>query len=105
MNNNRILRALVAQKESYIGGKLKDYGDPMDRRFVESDIYLGPFPMKTTITDMTLERNTFMVVGEDFRCGGALEYLHITHNPQFEVGTGIAFLGYGGHEWHIHPKE
>lgn len=102
---NRILRALVAQKANYIGGKLEDYGDPMYRRFVEKGIIDGPFPMKTTITDITFEKNYFMVVGEDFQCGGSLEYLHITHNPEFEVGTGIAFRGYGGHEWHIHPKE
>lgn len=88
---------LVAQKDKWVGGRLIDYGDSMDRRMFASEL-----PAETKIVDMKLTNEYFEVNGEKFSCGGARSILGITAHSQFEVPEGgLAFSGYGGHEWHI----
>jgi len=93
---------LVQQKDKWIGGQLIDYGDEMDRRLNVNRMKDGTYPMKTAITDMVLTDEVFEVIGKDFSCMGNRQYLGIEPNPEFELPKdGIAFSGYGGHEWHI----
>ena len=101
---NLIFKGLVANKDKYRGGEMKDYGDSMDRRMVSSGMINASVPMEATITNISIRKNYFSVDGEPFGCGGDMNYLHVTHNPGFELESGgMAFVGYGGHEWHIYP--
>jgi hypothetical protein len=87
----------VERKEQFIGGVLEDFGDPMDRR-----IFPDRFPMRTTITDITLKPNGtdsafFEVVGADWGCGFDAEVGGVSAG---EKGW-ITFTGYMGHKWRI----
>ena len=86
----------VERKKEWIGGKLTDYGDSMDKS-------MGFKTMETEITDITLEPNgkesaMFSVVGKEFTCGSDVGYVGIGGNQPKE---GLMFSGYGGHEWKI----
>lgn len=87
---------IVDQKERWIGGKLIDYGDHMDRVIFAKN---GKFtPMETTITGFNLTEKWFGVVGEDFECGGLRDIVGLVN---VKVQNGLAFVGYGGHRWDI----
>lgn len=88
--------ALIRQKNEWIGGELRDYGDPQDRRFSRDKP-----PWITRITDIELDGNVLTIHGEDFDCGGALDVLGVTGMPEFPCENGLPFRGYGGHEFHI----
>lgn len=85
---------LVDQKDKWIGGKLIEHGDPMDRAMMKE----GTFPMETTIVDFNLTDEWFGVVGEDFECGGSRECVGISGT---RVENGLALYGYGGHRFDI----
>jgi hypothetical protein len=86
---------LVDQKDEWIGGRLIDYGDEIDRALFD-------YPLETVIVDIELTERTFHVIGEEFTCGGGRQYVGIMARPEFEVPeNGLAITGYGGHEWHI----
>lgn len=90
----------VENKEKWIGGRLEDSGDSMDRGMglVDGDL-------STEIIDIQLlpngdESAMFQVVGKDFTCG-------------FDVSCGgigagkdgwLTFHGYMGHEWRIKER-
>ncbi len=90
----------VEGKDKWIGGRLEDSGDSMDR-----NLGLISGNMSTEITDVTLKPNgedsaMFSVEGKDFGCA-------------FDVGHGgigkgdegwITFHGYMGHTWRIKAK-
>jgi len=102
---NRIFTGLVEEKEKYIGGKMLDFGDSMDRIMISRGIIDGPVPLEATITDISIKDNFFSVDGEPFRCGCDMNHLHVTRQPEFGLKPGgIAFSGYQGHEWHIYPN-
>ena len=89
----------VEGKEKWIGGTLEDKGDSMDRAIGLSDGW-----SKTKITDITLTPNgkesaAFSVEGEEFGCGGDVQFLGVVGG---EDGY-ITFSGYGGHTWRIKP--
>lgn len=92
---------LVDQKDKWIGGTLKEFGDSTDRRIMKPEL-IG---IETIIVDFVLTDDRFEVVGEDFSCCGARDYLGITGQPRFPVnGEGLAISGYGGWEFHITRK-
>lgn len=89
---------LVKQKEKWIGGKLMDYGDSMDRRLFKE----GTFPSETTIVDIELTDEQISIKGEGFSSGGSRKYIGIVGSSQFGYPkNGLVFNGYGGHEFHI----
>jgi hypothetical protein len=91
---------LVDQKEQWIGGKLIEYGDSMDRNLLKLK------PIETELLDITLDEERIMFIGKDFQCGGSREYMGISGSPQFSVpANGLAIEGYGGHEFHITKHE
>jgi len=90
---------LVDQKDKWIGGTLKDFCSPSDRRIVKPEL-IGA---ETTIVDLVLTETVFYVYGEDFDCSGNRDDLGLTHVTEFgpvPPGT-LIILGYGGHEFHI----
>jgi len=92
---------LIDQKEKWIGGKLLDYGDSMDRCMFPDEI-----PMTTEIVDFILDDEYFFVVGKDFRSGGLRSVVGIMTHGSFPIPQGgIAIFGYGSHEFHIVPRE
>jgi hypothetical protein len=93
---------LVKQKEKWIGGKLVDYGDSMDRRLLKEDA----FPVETIVVDIEVTDEQIRIVGEDFSSGGSRKYIGITGSSQFGYPeNGLVFRGYGGHEFHIIKPE
>ncbi len=91
----------IERKDEWIGGRLRDLGDPMDRS-------MGMGDAETEITDITLEPNGedsayFTVHGKDFNCGCDVGYLGIPGSNLFGEGW-IPFSGYGGHDWGIKQK-
>lgn len=89
-------QGIVDQKDKWIGGRLIDHGDPIDRVLFAKD---GDFtPLETTIVDIKLTDEWFGVVGKDFECGGSREFVGLTN---VRVENGLAFIGYGGHRWDI----
>lgn len=91
----------VDRQNEWLGGKLVDDGDAMDRRMFGDD------PNETEITGIELKPNgkesaMFYVCGKDFDCG-------------FDVGCGgigeqkddnsLQFHGYGGHTFRIYKPE
>lgn len=90
----------VEGKEKWIGGRLEDSGDSMDRHMglIDNDL-------STEIIDIILRPNGetsawFEVKGKDFSCG-------------FDISCGgigagkegwLTFHGYMGHEWRIKEK-
>jgi len=89
---------LVDKKDQWVGGKLKDFGDTIDRALVKPEL-IG---METTIVDFRLTDKWFEVIGEDFNCGGSRDHIGITGSPKFPIeGSGLAIAGYAGHEFHI----
>lgn len=93
---------LVDQKEKWIGGTLKDFCSPSDRRILKPEL-IGE---ETLIVDFVLTETDFTVKGQDFDCGGSRECLGVTHVTEFgpvPPGT-LIILGYGGHEFHITRK-
>lgn len=91
----------IDKKEEWIGGKLIDRGDIFDVMHGMAD---PDDPAVTVIKDIRLKPNGkdgafFQVEGEDFTCGGSVEYLGISGG--IEVENGICLAGYGGHKWII----
>ena len=85
----------VERKVEWVGGILRDDGDPMDRR-------MGHTTSDTKIVDIRLEPNgkdaaMFLVEGEDFTCGFDVSVGGITGGPD----DWLSFSGYGGHTWQI----
>ena len=94
----------VQKKDEWIGGILTDYHDSFDRSAGNGE------PMKTKIKDIELIPNgkdgaAFHVVGEEFTCGGSVEYLGIMGADIPEMKHGICIGGYGGHKWTIEKLE
>lgn len=97
--DNDMWQDLVDQKDKWIGGKLIDHGDSMDRRLLAIGISQHTkFPAETTIVDFNLTDEWFSVVGEDFECGGSRECVGIGSD---KVENGLALCGYGGHRFDI----
>jgi len=85
---------LIDQKEQWIGGKLIDHGDAMDKALM-GDQYE---PMETEIVDFELTEQWFGVKGKEFDCGGSRAVVGICGE---HVENGLAIHGYGGHRWDI----
>ena len=88
----------VRRKAEWIGMRLQDFGDSMDRQLGVA----GDKPAETIITDIKLEKNgdesaMFCVNGKDFGCGFDVGHGGVTGG---EKGW-ITFAGYGGHTWRI----
>ena len=88
----------VEGKDKWIGGRLEDSGDSMDRK-------LGLGNMSTEIVDITLKPNgddsaMFSVEGKDFSCGFDVSYGGMGKGDE----DWITFSGYGGHTWRIKLK-
>ena len=87
----------VHGKAKYIGKKLQDFGDALDR------FALGaPELAETKIIDITLTPNgtdsaVFSVEGEEFGCSFDVQHGGVTGG---EKGW-LTFAGYGGHAWRI----
>ncbi len=94
----------VDQKAEWIGGKLEDMGDSVDRAFgMLKDVSIGD--VFTEIVDVRLRPNgkdsaMFEVVGERFTCGFDVKFGGVAAG---EDGW-ITFSGYGGHIWRIKKK-
>jgi hypothetical protein len=88
---------LIDQKDKWIGGKLVEHGDSMDRALMKE----GTFPMETEIVDFKLTDEWFGVVGKDFECGGHRSVVGLTG---IKVENGLAISGYGGHRFDIIKK-
>src|SRR5437870_2251459 len=89
----------VEKKEQWIGGKLRDSGDSMDRA-------VGLGTLETEIIDVTLKPNGddsafFSVHGKDFTCGFDVQYGGISGSQR---KGWLEFHGYGGHTWWIQEK-
>jgi hypothetical protein len=83
----------VERKSEWIGGILQETSDSFPR--ISNDGLNG-----TEIIDIALNPNGddsafFMVYGKDYKCGGDVGHIGITHG---EEGW-ITISGYGGHEW------
>lgn len=87
-------RNLVDQKDKWIGGKLIDHGDKMDRAMLKPEA----LDAETVIVDFKLTNDWFGVVGVDFECGGSRECVGIVSE---KVENGLALCGYGGHRFDI----
>lgn len=91
----------VDRKSEWIGGRLIDSGDPMDRALgLHDDGDPG-----TEIVDITLEPNGedsafFRVVGKDFTCGFDVQSGGIFAGDS-KIEGALQFSGYGGHSWCI----
>ncbi len=85
---------IIDQKEKWIGGKLVDEGDFMDR----ADPKTPGLPMETEIVGFELTDEYFEVKGRDFNCGGTRDILGIS--PE-HVDNGLVLRGYGGHIFSI----
>lgn len=85
-------KEIVEREKEWIGGKLIDYGDSMDRT-------IGEPTHETTITGFKLTDDWFEVSGERFSCGGNRKHLGISSLDQ--NGKGIVLSGYGGHKFKI----
>lgn len=90
----------IEKKDRWIGGKLSDCGDSMDKN-------MGAGKQETEITDVTLKPNGkesayFTIVGKDFSCGFDVRIGGISGKP----GTrGVTFSGYADHEFWIEEPE
>jgi len=85
---------LIDQKAKWIGGKLIDYGDSIDRIILRED----EFPLETKILGFELNENWFGVIGKDFKCGGSRKHVCITDD---HVENGLAIVGYEVHRFNI----
>lgn len=81
---------LIDQKDKWIGGKIIDYGDSMDKLLM-GDKYK---PMETEIVDFDLTDETIEFIGVDFPVKYNREYIGLS---SIRVEGGLAFSGYGGH--------
>ena len=90
---------LIEQKVKWIGGKLLDEGDSIDKM-------MGYKPKITLITNISLKPNGedsafFSIVGEDFTCGFDCKYGGISGD---QVSGWLTFSGYGHHVFKIKEK-
>jgi len=85
---------IVDQVDKWIGGKLIDHGDSMDRLLLKE----GLLPAETIITGFSLTEEFFTVNGETFDCGGSRDIVGICGE---HVENGLALRGYGGHRFDI----
>ena len=93
-------QSLIDQKERWIGGRLICYGDSTDRV-----VFKDRIPIETEIIDLTLNDESFYVLGKEFRCGGSRKYVGLATQPLFPVPEGgLAFQSYDSHEFHIVPR-
>lgn len=86
---------LIDQENKYIGGKLIEYPDRIDK-------VMGFEIEETTITGFLLTDEWFEVKGKDFSCGGSRETLGISNNQK---GKGLLITGFGGFEFQIIEKD
>ncbi len=92
-----IWEQLVDRKSEFIGKRLQDFGDSMDR----SMGLAGEGGETTIIEDLQYQQeasyNCFEVVGKDFTCSFNTKYGGVGGG---EPGW-LTFYGYGGHKWRI----
>lgn len=94
---NSCLRGIMDEKDRWIGGKLVDYGAPMDKAILEE----GTYPIQTEIVDLTLTDRWFGVIGREFDCGGLPSTLRTTFN---EPKNRLVIVGYQDHRYDIEQK-
>lgn len=93
------IQKLVSEKAKYIGWKLTDSGDAMDRRI------FGGETMSTIVTDIIFELSedqtdaSLIIKGEDFDCGVNVEYGGVREYA--DDADAIHFYGYMGHSFVI----
>lgn len=87
----------AAAKDQWIGGTLIDCGDGDPIAAVVAPVPEGG--ARTTIVDFEVTPDLFLVIGDEFNCGGARQYLYIAGESRY--GDGFEVGGYGGHQFHF----